>query len=95
MAWRNAALCAEHLGIRKARFLTLVRAGRFPPPSYHAGERSPRWCLEELDSAMKGPAGTDIARETAHAFIKQMEEEARARRAAREARQSPLYARGA
>jgi hypothetical protein len=87
MAWCNASRCAEHLGLRKARFLMLVRQGRFPPPSYHAGERSPRWCLEELDSAMKGPAGTDHAQEVVSAALRKMEEEGRARRAAKEARQ--------
>lgn len=93
MAWRNASLCAEHLGIRKARFLLLVRAGKFPPPSYLLGERSPRWRLESLDSAMDGQPSTESVEERVRARLRKMEEGWAAQCAAKEARRAEKEAR--
>lgn len=82
MAWRDARGAALHLDISEARFLAMVKTSKFPAPSYHVGERSPRWCLEELDRVMKSNTASDITREAVDALVQKNEEKARSRRQA-------------
>ena len=58
--WLSAEEAADHLSIRETAFRRGVKIGRFPPPSYNAGPRTPRWRLSWLDGAMTGgPDRTD------------------------------------
>ncbi len=43
MPWLDTRSSARFLDLPEARFLALVRAGTLPAPSFHLGERSPRW----------------------------------------------------
>jgi hypothetical protein len=79
MSWRDARRSAEHLDISEARFLALVRAGKFPPASYHMGERSPRWNTDALDSAMdRTTVGRDIG-EAVNDVVAEIQKEAKSR----------------
>lgn len=80
MAWRDTRGAAAHLDVSEARFLAMVKDGKLPKPSYHLGERSPRWSLEALDSAMGGTPASDVTREAFSGLVKKIEEEGRARR---------------
>jgi len=80
MPWRDARRSAEHLDLSEARFLALVRSGKFPRPSYHLGERSPRWNSETLDRAMNPETALDVTREAVNGLVQKIEEKGRSRR---------------
>ena len=82
MAWRDARRCAEHLDVSEARFLALVRSGKFPGPSYHLGDRSPRWRTEALDRAMDPNSASDVTREAVNGLVEKIEAKGRSRRQA-------------
>lgn len=82
MSWRDARRSAEHLDISEARFLALVKSGTFPRPSYHLGERSPRWSTEALDRAMNPTSASDVTRGAVNDLVRKIEEKGRSRRAA-------------
>jgi predicted DNA-binding transcriptional regulator AlpA len=80
MPWRDARRSAEHLDISEARFLALVKSGTLPRPSYHLGERSPRWNSDSLDRAMNPNSALDVTREAFDGLVKKIEEKGRAHR---------------
>jgi hypothetical protein len=82
MSWRDARRSAEHLDISEARFLALVKSGKFPAPSYHMGERTPRWNTEALDRAMNPNSALDVTQRAVDGLVKKIEAKGRARREA-------------
>ena len=82
MAWLDTRNAAGHLDVSEARFLAMVKARRLPTPSYHLGERSPRWNSESLDRAMDPNSASDVTREAFSGLVKKIEEKGRTRRQA-------------
>lgn len=79
MSWRDARRSSEHLDISEARFLALVRSGKFPAPSYHMGERSPRWSTEALDRAMDQTTVVRDIGEAVNDVVEEIRREAKSR----------------
>lgn len=82
MSWVSARAASIHLELSEARFLALVKSGKFPRPSYHLGERSPRWNSEALDRAMSPETPLDVTREAFSGLVKKIEEKGGSRRQA-------------
>ena len=82
MPWLDTRNAAGHLDVSEARFLAMVKANKLPQPSYHLGERSPRWNSESLDRAMTPNSALDITREAVGDLVKKIEEKGRTRRQA-------------
>ena len=80
MPWVDTRHAAVHVGTGEARFLCMVKEGRFPRPSYHLGERSPRWNTEALDRAMDPESASNVTREAFSGLVKKIEEKGRSRR---------------
>lgn len=81
--WLDTAGVAKHLSVRADRIARLRRDGLIPPPSYHLGERSPRWWSADLDAAMSpGTASTNHKR-AIEALADEIRQEGGARRQAR------------
>jgi predicted DNA-binding transcriptional regulator AlpA len=80
MPWLDTRNAAGHLDLSEARFLVLVKSGKFPRPSYHLGGRSPRWNSEALDSAMNPETALNVTREAFSGLVKKIEEKGGTRR---------------
>lgn len=59
--WLDADDAARHLGLRVDAFLRRVKAANLPPPSYHLGQRTPRWDRQALDSSLAVGAASPAA----------------------------------
>jgi hypothetical protein len=52
--WLDRTATAQYISVRVDQLPRLVRRGFLPAPSYHLGERSPRWDREALDARFAG-----------------------------------------
>ena len=71
--WLDLAGVAHHLSVREDRIPRLRRDGLIPEPSYHLGERSPRWWSEDLDAAMRPSTASRNARIAVQALVAKIE----------------------
>jgi predicted DNA-binding transcriptional regulator AlpA len=81
--WLDIAGVAHYLSVLESRIPRLRRDGLLPEPSYHLGERSPRWWSGDLDRAMNPGTGSTNHRQAVEGLINEIKEEGRARRQAR------------
>lgn len=49
--WLDREALALHISVGVHELPRLTRAGKLPQPSYHLGERSPRWWSADVDAA--------------------------------------------
>ena len=54
--WLDREALAQHIGVRVDRIRRLQRAAKLPQPSYHLGQREPRWARAEVDAMFAGHA---------------------------------------
>lgn len=80
--WLDADAAADHLSLRIDAFYRHVRSGRVPKPSYHLGERTPRWDRASLDAIMAGGTASTNTRIAVDALAEKIKNEGRARRMA-------------
>lgn len=52
--WLDRDALARHICVRVDAIARLQRAGRLPEPSYHLGQRQPRWDRDKVDAALAG-----------------------------------------
>jgi hypothetical protein len=52
--WLDRDACAAYISVRVDELPRLVKRGLVPAPSYHLGERSPRWDRTTLDACFTG-----------------------------------------
>lgn len=50
--WLDREAVADYISKQPHDIRRLVRDGRIPPPTYHLGQRSPRWDKFAVDAAM-------------------------------------------
>lgn len=82
MPWLDTRNAAGHLDISESRFLSLVKSRKLPHPSYHLGDRSPRWRSEALDRAMEPNSAFDVTQGAVDGLVKKIEEKGRTSRQA-------------
>ena len=80
--WLDPTGVAHHLSVREDRIPRLRRERLIPEPSYHLGERSPRWWSGDLDRAMNPGTASTNHRQAVEAVANEIREEGRARRQA-------------
>ena len=51
--WLTRAQVATYLNLTTDRLRRLIKTKRLPPPSYHLGERSPRFDRFSIDSLLQ------------------------------------------
>jgi hypothetical protein len=52
--WLDRDALARYICVRVDYLPRMQRAGKLPPPSYHAGPRCPRWDRDLVDAAFSG-----------------------------------------
>ena len=70
--WLDRDALAAHISVRPDAIARLQKAGKLPPPSYHLGERRPRWDRDAVDAALSGGVASTDHGTAIHALAAQI-----------------------